>query len=124
MAVPAPLAGQGWTHARRALASASAGMPFALFQSSLVTFSPATLEDRGQQTVAMAQSRHLMLLDLIQAVSGGGRGGRPHQQQPGAAMRRRRGSYRGKNANAGARRSSELASSITLGDVFQPSPLI
>jgi hypothetical protein len=69
MAVPVPLAGQGWAHARRALASASAGMPFAFLQSSSVTFRPATLDGRGQEIVATARSRHPTLFDLIQAVS-------------------------------------------------------
>jgi hypothetical protein len=47
----------------------SGGMLFALLQSSSVAFSQATLDNRGQESVATARSRHPTLLDLIQAVS-------------------------------------------------------
>jgi hypothetical protein len=47
----------------------SGGMLFALLQSSSVAFSQATLDNRGQESVATARSRHPTLLDLIPAVS-------------------------------------------------------
>jgi hypothetical protein len=44
-------------------------MLLAILQSSSVMFSPARLDDLGQETFAMARSRYPTLLDVIQAVS-------------------------------------------------------